>query len=59
MLDLAGADADLARACEEAAADNITRVLRAAPEERWQEEPGLDRLRGALEAKTVWHPVGR
>lgn len=59
VLDLAGAGDDLAKACEEAAADNVTRVLRPEPEARWAELPDLTRLRGALESKTVWHPVGR
>lgn len=44
---------------EEAAADNVKRVLPVAPEEPdWSAEPGTDRLLAPLEVKTVWHPTG-
>jgi acyl-CoA reductase-like NAD-dependent aldehyde dehydrogenase len=58
-LDLAGvADPALATALEVAAADNLKRVLRPAPEADWAEEPDLDRMLAFLEPKTVWHPQG-
>lgn len=57
-IDLTGVeDADLARDLEIAAADNVKRVRRPAPED-WSADPGLSRLRAYLETKTVWHPVG-
>jgi acyl-CoA reductase-like NAD-dependent aldehyde dehydrogenase len=60
-IDLTGAAGDHghAKALEEAAADNLKRVLRApAAEPDWTEEPGLDRMTAFLETKTVWHPIG-
>jgi acyl-CoA reductase-like NAD-dependent aldehyde dehydrogenase len=59
-IDLAGVeDPDLARDLEVAAADNLKHVLRApGAEEDWTRDPGLRRMRLALEIKTVWHPVG-
>jgi acyl-CoA reductase-like NAD-dependent aldehyde dehydrogenase len=60
-LDLTGAAGDPARATqlEEAAAENLKRVLRApAAEPDWTEEPGLERMTAFLETKTVWHPIG-
>jgi len=59
-LDLAGiADAGLATALEQAAAENLKRVLRpsTAPAD-WSAHPGTLRLTAFLETKTVWHPVG-
>ncbi|MEO3889565.1 aldehyde dehydrogenase family protein [Nonomuraea sp. B5E05] len=57
-LDLTGVDdADLALRCEQAAAENLKRVLRPAPEE-WTADPGLGRMTRFLETKTVWHPIG-
>lgn len=59
-LDLAGvADAELAVGLEQAAAENLKRVLRpaAAPDD-WSAHPGTTRLTAFLETKTVWHPVG-
>jgi acyl-CoA reductase-like NAD-dependent aldehyde dehydrogenase len=59
-LDLAGvADAELAITLEQAAAENLKRVLRpsAAPAD-WTADPGTKRLTAFLETKTVWHPVG-
>jgi acyl-CoA reductase-like NAD-dependent aldehyde dehydrogenase len=57
-LDLTGvADADLARNLEIAAAENLKRVRRPAPEDLLA-TPGLDRLTTFLETKTVWHPMG-
>jgi acyl-CoA reductase-like NAD-dependent aldehyde dehydrogenase len=60
-LDLTGAAGMVAEATawEEAAADNLKRVLRApAVEPDWYAEPGLDRMTTFLETKTVWHPIG-
>ncbi|HEX4791135.1 MAG TPA: aldehyde dehydrogenase family protein [Actinospica sp.] len=59
-LDLAGVgDAALAVSLEQAAAENLKRVLRpsAAPAD-WTAAPGTTRLTAFLETKTVWHPVG-
>ncbi len=60
-IDLTGlaGDVDQARALEEAAAENLKRVVRApAQEPDWLLEPGLDRMTSFLETKTVWHPIG-
>jgi acyl-CoA reductase-like NAD-dependent aldehyde dehydrogenase len=57
-LDLAGVqDASAAADLEAAAAENLKRVLRPR-EEDWTASPGLERMLGLLEVKTVWHPVG-
>ncbi|MFJ2028545.1 aldehyde dehydrogenase family protein [Streptosporangium sp. NPDC087985] len=57
-IDLTGvADQDLAVRCEEAAAENLKRVLRPA-ETDWSADPGTKRLTAFLETKTVWHPIG-
>ena len=48
-----------ARALEEAAAENLKRVLRPpAAEPDWTAEPGIERMTTFLETKTVWHPIG-
>ncbi|AKH84445.1 aldehyde dehydrogenase [Streptomyces sp. CNQ-509] len=57
-IDLAGADAELARELEVAAADNLKRVLRPRPPYDWTADPGTGRLTAFLETKTVWHPTG-
>jgi hypothetical protein len=58
-IDLVGAGEGEAAALEEAAADNLKRVRRRpATEPDWAAEPGLDRMLGCLEIKTVWHPIG-
>ena len=60
-LDLTGVagDAELVRSLEEAAAENLKRVLRApAAEPDWALDPALDRMTTFLETKTVWHPIG-
>jgi acyl-CoA reductase-like NAD-dependent aldehyde dehydrogenase len=55
---LAGDDAQAA-ALEEAAAENLKRVLRPADREPdWTLEPGIERMTTFLETKTVWHPIG-
>lgn len=56
-IDLAGAEAELAKALEIAAADNLKRALRPQPVD-WSAAPGTDRLTAFLETKTVWHPTG-
>ncbi|MFF9338654.1 aldehyde dehydrogenase family protein [Streptomyces sp. NPDC014773] len=56
-IDLTGADADLARELEVAAAENLKRVLRPRTED-FAESPGTDRMTAFLETKTVWHPTG-
>ncbi|MGA5650695.1 aldehyde dehydrogenase family protein [Streptomyces seoulensis] len=56
-IDLAGADAELAKELEIAAADNLKRVLRPQPVD-YTATPGTDRLTAFLETKTVWHPTG-
>jgi len=59
-LDLAGVrEAELAAALEEAAADNLKRVVRppAGPVD-WSADPGIGRMTAFLETKTVWHPKG-
>ncbi len=60
-IDLTGLAGDPAQAAvlEESAAENLKRVRRApAAEPDWTEDPGLDRITGFLETKTVWHPIG-
>ncbi|MFD4125113.1 aldehyde dehydrogenase family protein [Streptomyces globisporus] len=65
-IDLTGADAELAKELEIAAADNLKRVLRPQPvdtdsasdSEDWLASPGTHRLTAFLETKTVWHPTG-
>jgi acyl-CoA reductase-like NAD-dependent aldehyde dehydrogenase len=58
-IDLTGAPLTLWRDLESAAADNLKRVRRPdAGEPNWTTDPGLSRLTGFLETKTVWHPIG-
>jgi acyl-CoA reductase-like NAD-dependent aldehyde dehydrogenase len=60
-LDLTGAAGDPVHAAqlEEAAAENLKRVVRApAAEPDWTADPGLERITAFLETKTVWHPIG-
>ncbi|GLY73767.1 aldehyde dehydrogenase family protein [Actinoallomurus iriomotensis] len=56
-LDLTGADEDLATDCEQAAAENLKRVLSPTTNDR-ATDPGIARMTAFLETKTVWHPVG-
>ncbi|MEU8519523.1 aldehyde dehydrogenase family protein [Streptomyces sp. NBC_01216] len=56
-IDLTGADAELARELEVAAADNLKRVLRPRAVD-FAAAPGTDRMTAFLETKTVWHPTG-
>jgi acyl-CoA reductase-like NAD-dependent aldehyde dehydrogenase len=59
-IDLTGVtDATLATRLEEAAAENLKRVIRPDGEPvEWTATPGLDRMLATLEPKTVWHPKG-
>jgi acyl-CoA reductase-like NAD-dependent aldehyde dehydrogenase len=60
-IDLTGyaGDHHQATALEEAAAENLKRVLRAPDQEPdWSAEPGIGRMTTFLETKTVWHPIG-
>jgi acyl-CoA reductase-like NAD-dependent aldehyde dehydrogenase len=58
-IDLTGADPGQAVELEQAAAENVKRVLPApAGEPDWTADPGIRRLSAFLETKTVWHPVG-
>jgi len=60
-IDLTGLAGDQPRATalETEAAANLKRVRRPpAVEPDWSLEPGLDRMTGFLETKTVWHPIG-
>jgi acyl-CoA reductase-like NAD-dependent aldehyde dehydrogenase len=56
-IDLAGAPGVLADDLAVAAAENLKRVVRL-PAADWAAEPGLERMFGFLETKTVWHPMG-
>jgi acyl-CoA reductase-like NAD-dependent aldehyde dehydrogenase len=57
-IDLTGvSDPALAVTLEEAAAENLKRVLRPGPAD-WSREPGIERMTTLLETKTVWHPKG-
>jgi len=58
-IDLTGVeDPALGRSLEEAAAENLKRVLRPAPGTDWTGAPGIERMTAFLETKTVWHPIG-
>ena len=57
-IDLTGCPADLAVSCEQAAAENLKRVLRPPAATDWLADPGTDRMTAFLETKTVWHPIG-
>ncbi|MEU3420417.1 MULTISPECIES: aldehyde dehydrogenase family protein [Actinomycetes] len=56
-IDLAGADEELAKDLEIAAADNLKRVLRPQTVD-FTQTPGIERLTAFLETKTVWHTTG-
>ncbi|MEU1658704.1 aldehyde dehydrogenase family protein [Streptomyces griseofuscus] len=56
-IDLAGADEELAKELEIAAADNLKRVLRPQIVD-FTQTPGIERLTAFLETKTVWHTSG-
>ena len=57
-LDLTGADAELRKSLEEAAAETIKRVYAPKGVPDFAAAPGTARLRAFLEIKTVWHPTG-
>ena len=56
-IDLTGAEPELAKELEIAAADNLKRVRRPGRDD-WSADPGTERMVGFLEIKTVWHPTG-
>jgi acyl-CoA reductase-like NAD-dependent aldehyde dehydrogenase len=56
-IDVGGAPGALADDMAVAAAENLKRVIRL-PGGDWAAEPGLERMFGYLETKTVWHPIG-
>jgi acyl-CoA reductase-like NAD-dependent aldehyde dehydrogenase len=56
-LDVVGASSALRVELEQAASENIKRVV--TKDESWADEPSLTRLFGFIETKTVWHPIGR
>lgn len=51
-IDVSGAPSELAEELSVAAAENLKRVIQLP----W-DSPGVERMRGYLEIKTVWHPV--
>lgn len=58
-LDLGGVAAEDRVDLEKAASNTVKRVLRVpASEPDWTAQPNVNRLRGFLETKTVWHPMG-
>lgn len=57
-LDLVGAPASIRPDLERAASGTVKRVLHEVSEPDWSREPDLKRLRGFIEIKTVWHPIG-
>ena len=58
-LDLGGVPAADRVDLEKAASGTVKRVLRVpATEPDWTARPNVNRLRGFLETKTVWHPMG-
>jgi acyl-CoA reductase-like NAD-dependent aldehyde dehydrogenase len=58
-IDLHGAAAGAATDLEQAAAENVKRVLRRPDAEPdWRADPDPRRMLSFLETKTVWHPMG-
>jgi len=57
-LDLTGADPELRKSLEQAAADTVKRVYAPRGVPDFAAAPGTARLRAFLEIKTVWHPTG-
>jgi acyl-CoA reductase-like NAD-dependent aldehyde dehydrogenase len=57
-LDLTGADTELRKSLEEAAAETVKRVYVPKGVPDFTAAPGTARLRAFLEIKTVWHPTG-
>lgn len=57
-IDLTGVDdPELARELEQAAAENLKRVVRPSKPD-WHADLGLTRVLPFMETKTVWHPIG-
>jgi acyl-CoA reductase-like NAD-dependent aldehyde dehydrogenase len=57
-LDLTGADTQLRKSLEQAAAETVKRVYAPKGVPDFTAAPGTARLRAFLELKTVWHPTG-
>jgi aldehyde dehydrogenase (NAD+) len=57
-IDLTGADAELRKSLEQAAAETVKRVYAPRGVPDFAAAPGIGRLRAFLEIKTVWHPTG-
>jgi hypothetical protein len=58
-IDLTGIAEDARPPLEEAAAENVKRLVPApVTEPDWFADPGTERLLAPLEVKTVWHPMG-
>jgi acyl-CoA reductase-like NAD-dependent aldehyde dehydrogenase len=58
-IDLTGIAEDARPPLEEAAAENVKRLVPApVAEPDWFADPGTERLLAPLEVKTVWHPMG-
>jgi aldehyde dehydrogenase (NAD+) len=57
-LDLTGADAELRKSLEQAAAETVKRVYVPKGVPDFAAAPGTARLRAFVEIKTVWHPTG-
>jgi acyl-CoA reductase-like NAD-dependent aldehyde dehydrogenase len=57
-LDLTGANPELRKSLEQAAAETVKRVYVPKGEPDFRAAPGTARLRAFLEIKTVWHPTG-
>ncbi|WP_242900604.1 aldehyde dehydrogenase family protein [Actinomadura terrae] len=56
-IDLTGVDDEHVQGLQQAAAENLKRVLRTASD-GWAAAPGTERMTAFLEVKTVWHPMG-
>jgi acyl-CoA reductase-like NAD-dependent aldehyde dehydrogenase len=56
-IDLAGASPDQVAPLQQAAVENLKRVLRPTTTD-WEAVPSTDRMLGLVETKTVWHPIG-
>jgi acyl-CoA reductase-like NAD-dependent aldehyde dehydrogenase len=59
-IDLTGAAPEALADLEIAAADSTKRIVARPSDDAhpWHAVPGIGRMRGAVEIKTVWHPMG-
>lgn len=59
-IDLTGVATEAATDLEIAAAGSTKRILASPGDDAhpWHEQPRISRMRGAMEIKTVWHPIG-